>query len=59
MVERSRLGRVTKSWGAGRSGDGRYTVEWEVVEWSEEDEKEGSTGKRKIAEVEESEAMEH
>lgn len=62
MTEGSRLGRVRKSWGGGKSGDGRYKVEWEIVEWTEGDETEAGPAKRKIGEVEDNEegdAMEH
>lgn len=59
MKEESRLGRVRKQWGVGRSGDGRYKVEWEVVEWRDDDsESESVPAKRKIGEVEEAESME-
>jgi hypothetical protein len=59
MIEGSRLGRIRKSWGAGRSDDGRYKVEWEVMEWTDGDEKDLSSVKRKIGEVEENDVMEH
>lgn len=60
MVEGSRLGRVRKSWGQRTAGDGnsRFTVEWEIMEWTEGDEV-SAPGKRKIGELEESDAMEH
>ncbi len=63
MVEGSRLGKMRKSWGQRSSGNGRYKVEWEIVEWTEGDGEvvdTMSTGKRKIGEVvEEAEAMQH
>lgn len=59
MVKGSRLGNVKTSWGERRSGNGRYKVEWEVVEWTEDGDGAGATtAKRKIGEVVEDEDME-
>ncbi len=55
LVEGSRLGRVCKE--AAVAGEGRVRVEWEVVEWTEEEDGEGggeraaSPRKRKLGEV--------
>ncbi|KAL2074916.1 hypothetical protein VTL71DRAFT_8696 [Oculimacula yallundae] len=54
MVRGSRLENVKTSWGEGRSQNGRFRVEWEIVEWSEErDGGEGTNAaaKRKLGEV--------
>ncbi|KAF4626004.1 hypothetical protein G7Y89_g12158 [Cudoniella acicularis] len=52
MVEGSRLGKMKKSRGATHSGNGRYKIEWEIVEWTDESENEvTSPGKRKLGEV--------
>lgn len=61
MVKGSKLGNVKRSWGEGRSQNGRYTVEWEVVEWNGEDGAEGtkSPTKRKLGDVADEDAMEH
>jgi hypothetical protein len=53
MVQGSRLGNVRRSWGSRQSGNGRIKVEWEVMEWTDENENENtSPGKRKIGDVE-------
>ena len=55
LVEGSRLGRVTRK--AVGVGEGSVRVEWEVVEWTEEEDGEGggeraaSPRKRKLGEV--------
>lgn len=56
MIEGSKLGKVKVSRGQKQTGDGQK-VEWEVVEWTDEDEGEGEdaagvSGKRKLADVE-------
>ena len=55
MVEGSRLGKMKKSNGQRQSG--RYKVEWEIVEWTDDGEG-GSTSpaKRKLDEVEENDS---
>lgn len=54
MVEGSRLGKMRRSKGHGASGNGRYQVEWEIVEWTEDDQKLPlGGGKRKLGEVDE------
>lgn len=59
MVEGSRLGKVTRGHSERKFGSGRYTVEWEITEWSEGD-PEPSPGKRKLGEVaDEDSKMEH
>ncbi|KAK4216647.1 hypothetical protein QBC37DRAFT_83604 [Rhypophila decipiens] len=55
LTEGSKLGklRLTRSSGSGTSRDGRINVEWEVVEWTEDDDShsQGSrNSKRKLAE---------
>jgi hypothetical protein len=55
MVEGSRLGRMKRS--SGQRQDGRYKVEWEIMEWTEGDEVGGtSPAKRKLDEVEENDS---
>ncbi|XMA08523.1 hypothetical protein WAI453_001314 [Rhynchosporium graminicola] len=61
MLRGSRLGNVKTSWGERRSHNGRFRVEWEIVEWSEE--RDGGDGskspaKRKLVEVNEVDMME-
>lgn len=57
MVEGSKLGKMRRSWGSRQSGSGRFKVEWEIMEWTDEGENETNLpGKRKIGEVEESDA---
>ncbi|KAG4416945.1 hypothetical protein IFR04_009889 [Cadophora malorum] len=63
MVKGSRLGNVQRSWGERRSGNGRFKVEWEIVEWTEDGGEGGegtkSPAKRKLGEVDQDELMEH
>lgn len=55
MVEGSRLGRMKRS--SGHRQDGRYKVEWEIMEWTEGDEAGSSSpAKRKLDEVEENDS---
>jgi len=57
MVQGSKLGNVRRSWGSRQSGNGGIKVEWEIMEWTDENGDENtSPGKRKIGEVEESDA---
>lgn len=59
MVKGSRLGNVKKSWGERRSGNGRFTVEWEIVEWTDDGtESDTTSAKRKLGEVTEDDVME-
>jgi len=52
MVEGSKLGKMKKSWGSRQSGNGRYKVEWEIMEWTEGDEEDSTLpSKRKFGEV--------
>jgi hypothetical protein len=53
MVEGSKLGKMRRSRGQKRTGDGRLHVEWEIVEWTDEgSEGEALTqGKRKLDDV--------
>ncbi|KAH7360920.1 hypothetical protein BKA65DRAFT_195178 [Rhexocercosporidium sp. MPI-PUGE-AT-0058] len=66
MVKGSKLGNVKRSWGARRSQNGRFRVEWEIVEWTGDGEGDGDEGakspaKRKLGDVvgSEGEMMEH
>ncbi|TAQ85899.1 hypothetical protein B7494_g5801 [Chlorociboria aeruginascens] len=52
MVEGSKLGKMRKSWGHRQAKDERGYVEWEILEWTEEDDAEPTTGKRKLDEIE-------
>ena len=56
MMEGSKLGKMRRSRGSKTGDGGRYTVEWEVIEWTDEgNEGEGAetaTGKRKLEDVE-------
>ncbi|KAK4038473.1 hypothetical protein C8A01DRAFT_47932 [Parachaetomium inaequale] len=55
LTEGSRLGTtLRRAWGGGTDATGRVRVEWEVVEWNEDDEVGGggSPRKRKLEEVE-------
>ncbi|PMD36956.1 hypothetical protein L207DRAFT_410532, partial [Hyaloscypha variabilis F] len=36
LVKGSQLGNMRRSWGSRESGNGRFKVEWEIVEWTEE-----------------------
>lgn len=51
LVESTRLGRIKQQRGGHSSRDGRVTVEWEVVEWTEGDDNE-ALGKRKLGDLE-------
>ncbi|KUJ13046.1 uncharacterized protein LY89DRAFT_199712 [Mollisia scopiformis] len=51
MVQGSRLGNMKKSWGSRHSDNGRFKVEWEIVEWTEGDEDLATPSKRKFGEV--------
>ncbi|KAN0115395.1 hypothetical protein V8E51_004939 [Hyaloscypha variabilis] len=54
LVKGSQLGNMRRSWGSRESGNGRFKVEWEIVEWTEENESDPTPpSKRKIGEVEE------
>ncbi|KAK0124642.1 hypothetical protein ONS95_009589 [Cadophora gregata] len=67
MVKGSKLGNVQRSWGKRRSQNGRFKVEWEIVEWTEEEESAGegtkSPAKRKLGDVDgngdQGDVMEH
>ena len=49
MVEGSKLGKMSRTRGQSRTGDGRLKVEWEIVEWDDGSEGETLvTGKRKL-----------
>jgi hypothetical protein len=52
LVEGSRLGTIRTRKGSGRSRDGTVRVEWEVVEYTEDDSANGTprSGKRKLDE---------
>jgi hypothetical protein len=54
------LGKISRGQGERRVGNGRYTIEWEIMEWNEGD-PEPLSGKRKLGEVdvEEDAKMEH
>jgi hypothetical protein len=57
LVQGSKLGNMRRSWGSRQSGNGRFKVEWEIMEWTDENDREAtSSAKRKIGEVEESDA---
>ena len=57
LVQGSKLGNMRRSWGSRESGNGRFKVEWEIMEWTEENDSEPTPpGKRKIGEVEESDS---
>lgn len=56
MVEGSRLGKMKKSWGKHHSSDGRYQVEWEVTEWTDDGTDASVPGKRKVGVLEEEDA---
>ena len=53
MVEGSRLGNMKKSMGVQRSRHGNVRVEWEIVEWTADDEGSGTPNstKRKLDDV--------
>ncbi|KAB8297121.1 hypothetical protein EYC80_002506 [Monilinia laxa] len=48
MVEGSRLGKMRTSRGRRTASDGRIKVEWEILEWTADDETPTATGKRKL-----------
>ncbi len=58
LIQGSRLSNVQRSWRHSQSRNGRFKVEWEIVEWTD-DGTEGnpSPAKRKIGEVAEDEPM--
>jgi hypothetical protein len=48
---------MRRNWGSRQSGNGRFKVEWEIMEWTDENDTEAtSSAKRKIDKVEESDA---
>lgn len=51
LVEGSKLGKMKKSWGSRHSENGRFKIEWEIVEWTEGDEDLATPSKRKFGEV--------
>lgn len=55
MVKGSRPGNMQRSWGETRSQNGRYKVEWEIVEWTAADDVEDTArpSKRNIGVVDE------
>ncbi|KAH8895163.1 hypothetical protein GQ53DRAFT_744619 [Thozetella sp. PMI_491] len=54
LMEGSKLGTLRASKGTNQSRDGRVRVEWEVVEWTEDDGgDEGRPGKRKLGDLDE------
>lgn len=57
MVEGSRLGKMKKSWGSRHSDNGRFKVEWEIVEWTEGDDDSAAPSKRKFGEVAEPDSV--
>jgi hypothetical protein len=62
LVKGSKLGKMKTARGRKSGGDGKWTVEWEVVEWTAEDEEGNgiSPAKRKAGELDEGgERMEH
>ncbi|RYP17810.1 hypothetical protein DL765_004294 [Monosporascus sp. GIB2] len=52
MISGSRLGSLQTTRGARESQDGRIRVEWEVTEWTADDDEETNNGKRKRGEME-------
>lgn len=52
IVEDTQLGKIKRQKGGHTSNDGTVEYEWEIFEWTGEDEEEGPSGKRKIGEVE-------
>ena len=57
LTEGSRLGTLRRAKGGGMDRSGRVRVEWEVVEWSEDDMGDAeSPRKRKLEEVERADA---
>ncbi|KAI9051607.1 hypothetical protein LZ554_004651 [Drepanopeziza brunnea f. sp. 'monogermtubi'] len=61
MVKGSRLGNVQRIWGEKTAGNGRFKIEWEIVEWTAADEEGGDgsvpSAKRKIGQVVENDMM--
>ncbi|KAE8446680.1 hypothetical protein EG329_011724 [Mollisiaceae sp. DMI_Dod_QoI] len=57
MVEGSKLGKMKKSWGSRHSDNGRFKVEWEIVEWTDGDDDSSTPSKRKFGEVTESDSV--
>lgn len=61
LVEGSKLGRMRKSWGQKQSAKGRFTIEWEIVEWTDNDESGEADlttpSKRKFGEVYEADSV--
>lgn len=55
MVEGSRLGKMKKSWGKHHSSDGRYQIEWEITEFTTDDEP-VAPAKRKVGVLEEADS---
>lgn len=54
MVEGSKLGKMSKGRRQSSHANGRYTIEWEIMEWTEDgDVENASPGKRKYGDVEE------
>ncbi len=47
LISGSRLGKLQTTKGTRESRDGRIRVEWDITEWTTDDDEEGSTGKRK------------
>jgi hypothetical protein len=52
MVENTQLGHVKRQRGGQTSLDGSTTVEWEVVEFTSNDEESAPVGKRKVEDME-------
>lgn len=60
LVQGSRLANVQRSWGERTARNGRYRVEWEIVEWNAADDsaqRADSPSKRKIGEMSGDEMM--
>lgn len=51
LISGSRLGNLETTRGSRESRDGRIRVEWEVTEWTADDDEETNTGKRKRGET--------
>ena len=53
LTEGSKLGKLRLTKSSGTSRDGRLNVEWEIVEWTEDDDSQGpKNSKRKLDEME-------
>jgi hypothetical protein len=50
FVQGSKLGKMSRSRIERQSANGRYTVEWEILEWNDDD-SDPSPGKRKLVDV--------